>query len=404
MDDIKIVAPKADRDLDAVIDLASKTFGNYWSFRRECRDGYIVGAPYDWATSRIGLIGSQVVTHFGVWDFTMRVGVSRLRVAGIGAVATHDDYRKRGFMRRTVEECLAAQRLAGYDLTLLFGIQHFYDKFGYRRVFTDQTITVGRRDLPKMAANHPGTESFRELEISPEAIAGRLAERSNREYETTTGTFVRPSFTTNRKPHHWHGLEWVGTAGESGYVIYDASSRMLKLVDCAGDAGSVLAALAEAVEANRCDGVQFTGVPARSRLGLALRRGDASFEGRYVQDGGAMAAVVDAQSTFEKLSPELSRRLEESGFASWTGVLALEVGAGNRISLGVDNGRVAVVPDRETEAVITAGADVVRLITGGEHPEALLRSGAISATESARPLVKSLFPCVDPGLLPWDHF
>jgi hypothetical protein len=43
------------------------------------RAGQIVHSHYDWNTARIGLLGERLVTHFGVYDIMMRVGVARVR-------------------------------------------------------------------------------------------------------------------------------------------------------------------------------------------------------------------------------------------------------------------------------------------------------------------------------------
>lgn len=402
MDGLRIVAPAQAQHRDALIDLASKTFGRYWSFRRYCLDGYVVGAPYDWEASRVGFVGETMVTHFGVWDFTMRVGVSRLRVAGIGAVATHDDYRKRGFMRNTILESLAAQAAAGYDLSLLFGIQNFYNKFKYRRAWSDETITVNRRRLSRLPVFDPSVDGER-FEAEDVDIPA-FSHLSNHEFESTTGTFVRPNYRTNRQPVSWKALTVRSDGALDGYIVYEAEDGLISLIDHAGEPRLVLAALRRAVEEQSADGVRFLGVPKRSRLGMALRLGDAEFRGRYVQEGGAMARIVNLRSTVEKLCPELSRRLATSGFAEWTGSVSIEYGDRERVLLGIDTGRVAVVPDTPTENRIETGEEFVRLVVGGEDPEILLAGSHVRVAGAGGALLRSLFPPRDPTIPPWDRF
>jgi predicted N-acetyltransferase YhbS len=129
-----VIAPDRRKHADAVIDLMGKALpqgrGYYW-MRDACRDVYLLRAHYDWRPSRIGLISNRVVTHFGIWDYQMRVGSARVRVGGVGGVATDADYRKRGLMDRTARASMEAMRAQGYDVSLLFGIDDFYHRFGY---------------------------------------------------------------------------------------------------------------------------------------------------------------------------------------------------------------------------------------------------------------------------------
>ena len=37
----------------------------------------------DWLASHIGLLNGEIVTHYSVYDITMRIGISQVRAAGI---------------------------------------------------------------------------------------------------------------------------------------------------------------------------------------------------------------------------------------------------------------------------------------------------------------------------------
>jgi predicted acetyltransferase len=57
---------------------------------------YIGGCHYDFDTTRLIWDGNQLIHHWGIWGYLMRVGSARLKSAGIGAVVTKDTYRKQG--------------------------------------------------------------------------------------------------------------------------------------------------------------------------------------------------------------------------------------------------------------------------------------------------------------------
>jgi predicted acetyltransferase len=404
MDQLTVVAPSQELHQDELIELIAKTFGRYWSFRDYCRNGYLIGAPYDWEATRAGFLSDRIVSHFGVWDYQLRIGISRLRLAGIGAVATHRDHLKKGFMRKTIRASLAAQRSLGYDISLLFGIQNFYNKFGYRRVFADVTLSIPRRKLTKLEDfdESVSANAFVEMDVDVD----RFAQLSNRRFQEVTGTFVRPNYTTNRRPDDWKALGWPATGTVEGYIIYHLDQGSLKVVDHAGEVAYVLAALRLGMEKTDAADVTFPGLPPRCPLGRAIRRGDADLTGRYVQQGGAMARIVNLRSCLEKLCPELSKRLSRSGFADWSGEIKIDY-AGARteqVCLGVDTGRVAVIPESSTAAVISGGDELVRLIYGSEDFDELIAMGDVASTTEAYGLGRALFPAQDPTLPVWDRF
>ena len=100
-DRLELIAPDKRKHLEPILELTGKCFGHYYEWIRYGRLGYIGSTHYDWDASRIGLIDGRVVTHWGVWGYTMRIGRARVRVGGIGAVATDGEFRKFGLMART---------------------------------------------------------------------------------------------------------------------------------------------------------------------------------------------------------------------------------------------------------------------------------------------------------------
>jgi GNAT superfamily N-acetyltransferase len=131
--EFQVIPPDRLRHLDEMSDLMAKVFSDvgYFEFRNQCRRWYVNHSHYDWRVSRIGILDGRIITHYGVWGYDMRIGSAVVRAGGIGGVATHGDFRRRGFMARTVRASLDAMRGNGYDITILFGINDFYHGFGY---------------------------------------------------------------------------------------------------------------------------------------------------------------------------------------------------------------------------------------------------------------------------------
>lgn len=142
-----VIPPDPKRHADDMVDLVAKVFGGYFRMRNNFRDD-LKTRQYDWAASRIGIAGDRLVTHWGVIDWRMRIGSAHVRVGVVGVVATHGDFRKRGFMAETALASIAAMRRLGYDMTLLFGVPDFYHRFGYVPAWPEATWTVAVSDLP----------------------------------------------------------------------------------------------------------------------------------------------------------------------------------------------------------------------------------------------------------------
>ncbi|MGE5672366.1 MAG: GNAT family N-acetyltransferase [Mycobacterium leprae] len=115
--------------------------------------------------------GGELVATAHVFQRRVRWGDSGIiRVGVVGHVATHPEYRGRGFAGAVLQEAMEAMRFGGCDLGLIFtGIQDFYERWGWvpkpytvvtvptaeialseSPVYTVRTLTES--DLPAVAA------------------------------------------------------------------------------------------------------------------------------------------------------------------------------------------------------------------------------------------------------------
>ena len=395
---MELQSPQRNRHLGAITDLFAKNFSNYGEEFDYGSDGYLEGAPYDWGASRIGIVNGEVVTHFGVWDFTMRIGTATARVAGIGAVATERTLSGRGLMTKTASDAIESFRDAGYDMSLLFGLQTYYLRFGYVATFPEYTFSVSTRDVAP--ADPP---------VAFELFDGNYADfahQYNRENEGVTGTCVRPTFTTNRRPKKWQGYTFDG-----GYVITDRKDGVLGIADCAGPPDRVLDVARQLAIREVAPTIEFTFLPRRSRMGEYLQTVTHTYTAKFVRDGGPMINVVDLASVMEKLIPELSRRLAAGPLATYDGRLAIG-GDGESVTLVIRNGAVvAVEPAGEAEpsstpadGSITAGPAIARFVIGDDDPHRICRQSGAELTGDAIHLVPILFPNEEPQTILWDRF
>ena len=104
-----------------------------------------------------------LVALAGSYPLTWQVGESALRVAGIGAVATHPRHRGRGLMRAVVGHCVAEARAAGSHLSWLDGLGHRYRHFGYERAGAEISFQLTARDFAGAGVDGAGMR-FRRLQ------------------------------------------------------------------------------------------------------------------------------------------------------------------------------------------------------------------------------------------------
>lgn len=400
--DIRIVAPDAKVHHDGVLDLAAKVHGNYFNFLNVCRGGYIDHSHFDWSASRIALAGEQVVCFFAVWKYAMRIGRCSVRTGGIGAVATHVDFRKRGLMGQTARASIQAMRDLGYGMTVLFGIRDFYEKLGYVQAFPDQTWFVAAGELP--AAKGLGLVRYR---------AGSRKDLDalyNRWHQGLTGTAVRPTYTRARPEAgnaQWQGWQWKDARGKTtGYVVVLARGTTLDVGDAAGEPGAILAALGRLAAKLRCIEVRFGGLHEQSELARAIRRLNSRCETRHFRSGGAMASTISLPRVLGEIAPELSRRLSDSTMRDWQGQLLI-ADAHDRAMLQIAQGQVRLA-DTKAKAraanFIVGGDEMARLLLGIDDPLQVAREGKIRMSGQGKDLLRALFPAQHPNLYSWDRY
>ena len=386
----------------AMLDLVSRVFSGsgYWEFLNGCRQWYIEGSHYDVGASRIGILDRRVVTHWGVWDYRMRIGRCAVRVGGIGAVSTHGECRQRGLMFRTGQDSIQAMRRLGYDFTILFGIRGFYHRFGYVRAWPEQGFNMNTPDVEISTRGQAPT--MRRFGLMDREGVDRLY---NRYHAGLTGTAIRPTYTTPKADFggaKYHGWLWPSGRRPGGFVVVCPRENALNLIDEAGEPEDVLAALGKLAAKHRCREIRM-GLHADSALARLLRRLSCRVEMHYFRDGGPMIRTINLPSALRKIAPELSRRLKSSTLAAWRGAL-LVADSRERAMLKIDRGRLAVGPPAKTAHAVRGGDEVARLLIGSAEPEEVVEAGRMRLSGDAAKLVRVLFPAQRPMLQSWDRF
>ena len=239
---MQLRSPDLSADMGVLSELFASTFGDYAGMHRYAHEGYFDSPPYDTAARKVGWEGETLVTHFGFWRLELRVGSVPLTVAGVGAVATHRDHRKRGLMAQTASVAIDSLIDHGYDVSLLFGIDDYYHAYGYATVFPSYRYELRLAALPE--AVPAGL-----IRWAPDAADIPWREMDalyNRDHADVTVTAVRPTYRRNRMPHRWTPWTWTNKDGSlHGYCIVELSAAgdELLVVDAAGPPAEICGAV-----------------------------------------------------------------------------------------------------------------------------------------------------------------
>ncbi len=348
----------------------------------------------DWNTSRIGLIDDMIVTTWGVFEITLRIGISRLKVAGVDCVHTRPGYRKLGLMGKTAASSLEAKYSNGYDLSLLNGIENFYEKYCYVPAWPQYEFYIKVQELPHRR------QCLRLDEFVP-AHREDLAQIYNRQNGELTGTAVRPTYRGFKWPGEYQGYLWMGSQGNpAGYVIGRfkcLTTTCTEIVDAAGKPEQILLALATLAEMHKFELVFFLRLPFNSSLARTLRSLNSHVTVIYKKTGGCMVRIVNLKSLLEKLSPELSRRIGHSHLSRWIGDLSISNGH-EEVTLSINRSRVSLRWPRESRHSIQGGGEIAQLIVGTESAETILKASGSRLTGDANELANVLFPAQQPQI------
>jgi predicted acetyltransferase len=198
---------------------------------------------------------------------------------------------------------------------------------------------------------------------------------------------------------------WEDAAGKLvGYAVWDRNRTAVKVaeVGAADDEvfPSILAALAQQAVEKRCEEITVFAPPDAPFAEYAKRFGSVwTIRNPRYSDG--MLRIMNQRPLFEKLAPELARRL--FGFQGAT-PLALQTDLG-AITLVPEDASMTLLNGIVADAQLTLSQDkLMQLILGYRSIRDMLNTPEVSVTGNAVPMLKALFPRDTAFMWQPDHF
>ncbi len=361
--------------------------------------------------AKIGLrLGEEDVSRLWLFHFDMRLRTASVPMGGIGGVGTNDEYRKRGFAARIMDDSVAYMADHDLDVGMLFGIQDFYERWGYITAMAGHEIRIEVADLPASDAvvEAVGYES----DVHRDAVLAMYA----------AGNTTR-SCAAMRGSHYWtefeKGTDW--DEAPDGKMLLGEDGASIAYLNMVGDP-----------ERTRVAEAFFATPPAMAAAAayLARRAADAGHEtvtlssppddpfARYLRrtgsmhfehtrsSGGGMLRIIRLTPLLEKLADYMTERLAAGGLHGWTGAIALQTDIGD-VTLTARDGAVSVQDGGASTADLVAELPqdrLMQLLVGYRDAATIaLDDGVEMSAETVR-VLDAFFPSAHPYMWWSDRF
>lgn len=356
------------------------------------------------------LIDGETVAHLWVIDYTMRIGIGEVRMAGIGDVYTQRKHRMKGYMRHLFGDTVTYMTQEGYDVSMLFGIPNFYNKFGYATCLPNFRFAVKTRDA-EAARDHAEPMPSRPIELEDMEAVVALYNAKN---ATRTGTLVRNAETFTKFPHgtHWDAEAltalWEDVEGNLlAYAVWDRRRTEVKVAELEAQDSTLfptlLAFFAEQAVEKRCEAITFD-MPPDHPFSEYVQRYGTVWTIAYPRYADGMMRILNQQPLFEKLVPVFEHRLALPRAAGLLGSLTIETELGTT-SLTFSEGKVKIARGGANPERISLPQDgLIQLLMGYRSLRDVMNSPEVTVEGDALPMLDRLFPKDEPFVWKPDHF
>ncbi|HEX29782.1 TPA: GNAT family N-acetyltransferase [Candidatus Poribacteria bacterium] len=347
-----------------------------------------------------GLWIHRLSAHFGQ-SVTLRMG-------GIGGVGTKEEYRMRGFARRVMEYSNRYMLEAGFDIAALFGIRNFYERWGYAPALPEHRLYLNVENLSSARLNHsifPFSDEHREDVI-------RIYELNNEER----------CCSVVRKPDSWmwftKGTRFGvkadpmvlldGSGRLCGYISFDDTEDYTAVAEVGYSDPSVFESIAAAIRdraRERGHEEAWLAIPPDHPFSIFLRRFGCRITSSFNRSGGGMMRIINLETTFRKLAPELERRIKRSGMRGWEEDFLLRTDIGS-LRFRISKEAVHLEPREKVKdkLVEIPQSKLIQLLVGYRTIDDLTLEKGVHVTPSLIPGLRLLFPLMNPYIWWSDRF
>jgi len=352
------------------------------------------------------LLDGTAVSWLSVIDLEVKVGSVHLKMGGIGGVGTVEDHRMKGYSKRVLEHSVDYMTKNGYGISMLFGIPDYYSKWGYASTLPDYKFTVPLRDARRA---HEG------LRARP--MTREDAHRVLDIYELTNKDRTGP---VRRHRDTWFkfrkGTDYRiladGTVFEDGsgkvvgYYASDRWPRVMRITEVGATETrfyeNLLKHAATVADQKQATELEVF-VPFDHDFANLCKRMGCTVKLDYHYNAMGMGRIVCLRSTFEKLAPELSRRIEQAKFEIKAGGLTFNTEIGD-VTVEPSRSGVILSERASQNRVGISQSTLLQLILGYRTVADVLADQTTRVDGDVLGLLEAMFPSGHPYIWLSDWF
>lgn len=362
-------------------------------------------------------VDSDRVSGLAIVDQRVRVGKAGLKMAGIAGLWTDKEHRNKGYASRVMWAAIDEMERRRYDISILFGIEDFYHRYGYAVCFSSPMCQVSTDALPTSRSDGYRVRFAKSKDLP--VIVG-LYRKSNRDRSATT---LRPRSWNPvhggrdgwRMPRMGRDVERrpgraIVVEDRRGrmvtYAAFDAQTGHCMVTEVGGSDRMAYPALANRIrrlaDEVATDRVRFC-LPVDDPFGEYLGRFGCGWSAHFPANSGSMGRLVSLTPTMRKLLPTLTTRLESSGLTLPKNGITFTTDIG-MVSLNQTKNGLSLSGDDSGTKISISQIILTQLTFGYRSVDDLLIDDEIRLPKNLIPVISSLFPKSNPYMWWGDRF
>ncbi|MCS7221014.1 MAG: GNAT family N-acetyltransferase [Anaerolineae bacterium] len=351
---------------------------------------------------RVRVADGRVISQLWIVDRVMRIGLAEWRMGGISALYTVPEARSQGHATALMKDALEFMRHSGFDVTVLYGMNHFYRRFGYAVVWPLSRLQVPRREARTLG----GSCALRPVSSKDVPTLVNLYEQA---WERRPGALIRTE-------SYWRWLLqtqrswWVATDRRQavrGYAVVSDQRphEVIELVAADAETAFALIGHVAGQAPEDAGSLQIIAIRDDPLVSWLRRACHVTLIEETAPEGGWMARFIDLYSAFSKLSEELNARFLRSALRDWRGRVNLETELGT-IALACRYGHLIVVDAPPTGGITCRIPQdrLMQLVMGFRSLPDVAGDPDVSIPDVAMPFLEVLFQPTAAGMAGLDWF
>lgn len=137
------------RDYKEILSFLGNSYNHSYQFFPLRYPAYTASDTFDYDNIFIIRKEKKIVSLVRIFPQTAVLSGRTVEIGGIGSVATHPDFRKKGYMQQLMTHCVQEMQKRNYAFSILAGDRQRYNFWDFETCGNDLRITITNRSIAK---------------------------------------------------------------------------------------------------------------------------------------------------------------------------------------------------------------------------------------------------------------